>query len=85
MRRHAYEILSSIFSELIAAGVDEPFTRYYVAAATAMMGKKEEALQLLEKAIEERPAFNVARARVDRDFESLRSDPRFLALIEAKE
>ncbi len=81
----SYEILSSTFSELIAAGVDEPFTRYYVAAATAMMGKKEEALQLLEKAIEERRVFNVARARVDRDFDSLRTDPRFLALIEAKE
>jgi serine/threonine protein kinase/tetratricopeptide (TPR) repeat protein len=79
----SFEILSSTFSELIAVGVDEPFTRYYVAAATAMMGKKEEALQLLEKAIEERRVFNVARARVDRDFDSLRSEPRFLALIEA--
>ena len=54
MRRHAYDILSSLFSELISAGVDDPFTRYYVAAATAMIGKKDEALQLLEKAIAER-------------------------------
>ncbi len=80
-----YEILSSLFSELISAGVDDPFTRYYVAAATAMIGKNDEALQLLEKAIAERAAFNIARARVDRDFDSLRTDPRFLALIEAKE
>ncbi|MEO6726445.1 MAG: hypothetical protein ABIP14_14255, partial [Blastocatellia bacterium] len=65
----------------LAIGADEPFTRYYVACASAMMGDKEAALEHLAKAIEGRRNFNAARARVEIDFESLREDARFKALI----
>jgi tetratricopeptide (TPR) repeat protein len=79
--REAFEHVVEGFEERLARGADEPFTRYYVACAHAMMGDKKRALEHLRKAIEGRRNFNVARARVEVDFESLRNDPRFQKLI----
>jgi non-specific serine/threonine protein kinase len=79
--RNAYNQLMKGFDTRLAAGADDPFTRYYVACASAMMGEKEKALEHLRKAIEGRRNFNVARAKVEIDFESLRDDQRFQALI----
>ncbi len=79
--RAAYEQVTKGFAARLAMGADEPFTRYYVACAAAMMGDKEAALEHLTKAIEGRRNFNTARARVEIDFESLRNDPAFQALL----
>lgn len=79
--RRAYEQLTRSFDERLAAGFDDPFTRYYVACAAAMMGEKEKALEHLRVAIEGRRNLNIARARVEIDFESLRDDAEFQRLI----
>ncbi len=79
--RAAYEQVTKGFAARLALGADEPFTRYYVACAAAMMGDKQAALEHLTKAIEGRRNFNAARARVEIDFESLRDDPAFQALL----
>jgi len=79
--RAAYEQVTKGFAARLAMGADEPFTRYYVACAAAMMGDKDAALEHLTKAIEGRRNFNTARARVEIDFESLRNDPAFQALL----
>jgi len=79
--RIAFEQVTKGFAARLAAGADDPFTRYYVACASAMMGDKEGALEHLAKAIEGRRHYNAARARVEIDFESLRNDPEFQALI----
>ncbi len=77
----AFEHVSRGFVERLEKGADDPFTRYYVACAHAMMGDKEGALEHLRKAIEGRRAFNAARARVEIDFDSLREDAGFQKLI----
>src|SRR5262249_23144945 len=79
--RKAFDQMIKGFSERVRNGADDPFTRYYVACASAMMGYPDQALEHLTKAIEGRHNFNVARARVEVDFESLRDDKRFQALI----
>ncbi|MDQ3011528.1 MAG: tetratricopeptide repeat protein, partial [Acidobacteriota bacterium] len=79
--RAAFEQVTKGFAARLAIGADEPFTRYYVACASAMMGDKEAALEHLAKAIEGRRNFNAARARVEIDFESLRDDPKFQTMI----
>lgn len=79
-RKFFDEVINS-FDIRLATGADDPFTRYYMACACAMMNEKERAFEHLQKAIEGKPNFNSARARVEIDFESLRSDPRFKALV----
>ncbi|HKX27557.1 MAG TPA: tetratricopeptide repeat protein, partial [Blastocatellia bacterium] len=76
-----FDQLNEDFEARLSAGGDDPFTRYYMACACAMMGRKESALQHLRKAVETRPAFNLARARVEIDFENLRGDSEFESLI----
>ncbi|MBO0727142.1 MAG: protein kinase [Blastocatellia bacterium] len=79
--REAFGHVTAGFAERLAQGADDPFTRYYVACAHAMMGDKAGAIEHLRKAIEGRRNFNATRARVEIDFESLRADPDFQALI----
>ncbi len=79
--REAFEHVTKGFKARLAKGADDPFTRYYVACAHAMMGDEEGALEHLQKAIEGRRAFNAARARVEIDFESLRDTAGFQALV----
>jgi TolB-like protein/Flp pilus assembly protein TadD len=69
------------FAERLALGADDPFTRYYAGGTHALLGDREEALSLLEKAASERPAFVLARARIEPEWESLRGDPRFERLV----
>ncbi len=76
----AFDHVTEGFAERLQKGADDPFTRYYVACAYAMMGDKEGAIEHLRKAIEGRRSFNAARARVEIDFEGLRDDPRFQEL-----
>jgi tetratricopeptide (TPR) repeat protein len=79
--QEAFEHVIQDFGTRLAKGADDPFTRYYVACAYAVMGDKPHALQHLTKAIEGRRNFNAARARVEFDFDSLRDDPEFQALV----
>lgn len=79
--RAAYEQVTKGFAARLAMGADEPFTRYYVACASAMMGDKTAALEHLTKAVEGRRQFNAARAKVEIDFEGLREDADFQRLL----
>jgi non-specific serine/threonine protein kinase len=79
--REAFAHVTQDFEERLAKGADDPFTRYYVACAYAMMGDRQSALEHLRIAIEGRRNFNAARARVEIDFEGLRDDPEFQALV----
>ncbi|HQR35880.1 MAG TPA: FlgO family outer membrane protein [Blastocatellia bacterium] len=83
--RLAYDQLVRGFEDRLAAGADDPFTRYYVACAAAMMGEKDKALEHLRIAIEGRRNFNTARALVEIDFENLRDDERFKLLVKPPE
>ena len=79
--REAFGHVITGFEERLAKGADDPFTRYYIACAHAMMGYRQLALDHLRKAIEGRRNFNAARARVEIDFESLRGDVVFQELV----
>ena len=77
----AFAEVMNRFRARLEKGADDPFTRYYVACACAVIGRHDEALEHLAVAIEGRRNFNVARARVEIDFEGLREHPRFQELI----
>lgn len=81
--RAAFEAMLNGFQARLEQGLDDPFTRYYIACGCAVLGETDQALEHLQKAIEGRRPFNTARARVERDFDGLRSDPRFQALLSA--
>ena len=72
------------FTSRLALGADEPFTRYYAAAIHALRGESDEALKLLAEAAAARPAFVLARCRIEPEWEGLRGDPRFQRLIEGR-
>ena len=65
---------------LTSRGADDPFTRYYVAALHALRGEADKAFDSLQRAAARYPELTAARLRRDRDFESLRGDPRFTQL-----
>jgi tetratricopeptide (TPR) repeat protein len=69
------------FASRLALGADDPFTRYHAAAIHALRGDSEEALALLEQAAAGSPAFVLARARIEPEWDGLRRDPRFEHLI----
>jgi tetratricopeptide (TPR) repeat protein len=66
----------------LARGADDPFTKYYVAAAHALLGDGPKALRLLEESARQLPALMARRLKNDRDFDALRGDPGFAALLE---
>ncbi|MGE5344452.1 MAG: protein kinase domain-containing protein [Acidithiobacillales bacterium] len=69
------------FGRRLRMGADDPFTRYYAACASALLGQTEEAIAHLAKAAASRPAFTAARAAIEPDLESLQGDARFRELI----
>jgi serine/threonine protein kinase/tetratricopeptide (TPR) repeat protein len=79
--RRALMLAIEAFEDRLRVGADEPFTRYYVAAALALLGETERALDILEAAAAMRRVYLVERARIDPDFESLRNEPRFQRLV----
>jgi eukaryotic-like serine/threonine-protein kinase len=79
--RAALELATEAFERRVRTGADDSSTRYYAACAYALRGELELALESLGKAVSERRRFNVARARVETAFESLRLDERFQAIV----
>jgi non-specific serine/threonine protein kinase len=71
------------FARRLTLGADEPFTRYYAAAIHALRGEHDEALTHLEKSAAARPAFVLARARTEPEWDGLRKDRRFARLVGA--
>jgi tetratricopeptide (TPR) repeat protein/predicted Ser/Thr protein kinase len=65
---------------LTARGADDPFTRYYIAAAHALRGDADKALDSLERVAARYPPLTSARLRRDPDMESLRGNERFMRL-----
>jgi tetratricopeptide (TPR) repeat protein len=83
--RAALRLSVAAFEERLRFGADEPFSRYYAAGAWALLGEPGRALDVLEAAAAMRRAYVTERARIDPDFESLRSEPRFQKLISLAE
>jgi TolB-like protein len=73
------------FERRVRLGADDPFTRYYAAAVHALRGDAEPALVFLERAISQQRAFTIARARIEPEFDAVRSDARFQRLVETDE
>ena len=69
------------FDRRVRLGADEPFTRYYAAAAHALKGDNDTAIVFLERAAMERRAFTIERARIEPEFDSLRGESRFQKLL----
>jgi len=78
----AFATALAAWEERLRMGADEPFTRYYAACVYALQGETEPALANLEKAARARRTFVVERARIEPEFEGLRGESRFQALIE---
>jgi TolB-like protein/Tfp pilus assembly protein PilF len=79
--RASLTVARTRFEERVRLGADDPFTRYYGAAAHALLGNAEEALECLALAAQARRRFVTARARIEPEFEGLRGDARFERLI----
>jgi tetratricopeptide (TPR) repeat protein len=61
-----------LFEARLAAGADEPFTRYYVAALYALRGDAAAAKEHLQRPLAELPAFTRWRLLRDPDFDLVR-------------
>lgn len=70
------------FDSRVAKGADDPFTRYYIAGVHSLRGDKQRALDFLERVAKALPALTAARLRRDPDFDTLRDDDRFRALLQ---
>jgi serine/threonine protein kinase/tetratricopeptide (TPR) repeat protein len=73
---HEAQALAS-FNKRLAAGGDEPFTRYYVATLFALRGDAEHAREHLERPLKELPAFTRWRLPRDPDFDFVKDHPLF--------
>lgn len=69
------------FDRRVAMGADDPFTRFYAAGVHALLGHTQTALELLQKAAAERPAFTLARLRLEPEFAALQRDPGVRELL----
>jgi len=75
---HYASLATSAFDARLAAGADDPATRYYVAAVHARRGDVARTLQHLEAALLRYPLFTRWRLERDPDFARVRTDPAFI-------
>jgi tetratricopeptide (TPR) repeat protein len=83
--RALLDVAIEAFERRARLGADEPFTRYYAAAAHALRGDADTAIAFLERAATARRAFTLERARIEPEFAALRSDPRMQRLLHPRE
>jgi len=88
-RKGDREASDQAFTEMVKAfrtrqsrGGDDPFTKFYVASMYALRGDAGDALRYLSECIAALPALTRVRARLDPDFDALRDDPAFRALVD---
>jgi tetratricopeptide (TPR) repeat protein len=81
--RAALDHALDVFEGRLRLGADDPFTRYYAAGVHALRGDTGAALGSLEKAAQHKPRLTLARAAIEPEFEGLRAEPRFAALLAA--
>jgi serine/threonine protein kinase/tetratricopeptide (TPR) repeat protein len=67
----------------VAAGADDPATRYYVAAVYAQRGDAENALEHLALPLAQLRLFTLWRLQRDPDFAPIRQTPAFVARVKA--
>ena len=82
--RHFTEAVTR-FERRIARGADDPATKYYIASLYALRGDAEKAVRYLRESLVELPALNRARAKVDPDFDPVRSDPAFAEALDVSQ
>ena len=74
----------SAFERAIQIGYKQPTSMYNIACANAMMGRKDQAFEWLEKSVS--AGFKIEDyIRGDSDLDSLRSDPRFKRYLDMSE
>jgi tetratricopeptide (TPR) repeat protein len=78
--RGEHEELKRVLVGALGKYEDDAGVLYNLACAEALLGEKEQALSHLSEAVDANPDFR-EMARDDPDFESLRSDERFSALV----
>jgi tetratricopeptide (TPR) repeat protein len=71
------------FDRRLAAGADDPFTRYYLAALHALRDDVEPVLRHLERPLRELGAFTRWRLTRDPDFAGVLANPAVAALLNA--
>jgi serine/threonine protein kinase/Tfp pilus assembly protein PilF len=88
-RKGDREAADQAFTEMVktyrarqSRGADDPYTKYYVASLHALRGDGAEAVRYLADCIAARPALTRVRARLDPDFDGIRDEPAFRALVE---
>lgn len=65
-----------------ARGADDPATAYYVAAGYALRGEAAKAVRYLEASLARLRSLTRVRASLDPDFDPVRGDPGFQALVQ---
>lgn len=81
-RRLDWPVAAQTAKSLVTEGrPDDPYPVYYLAAAQARAGEKEDALRSLATSIE-RGWFQVSALERDSDLESIRSAPEFVDLLD---
>jgi serine/threonine protein kinase/tetratricopeptide (TPR) repeat protein len=76
-----FAVAIKLYGERLARGADDPFTRYYMACLYSLKGETDQAIKLLEKTISEIREINIIRAGSDPDFDNIRAEPGFQALM----
>lgn len=69
-----------VFAEISAIEKKQPVSRYVLARSLAALGKKEKALDELEKAFYERDGLLIV-LKIDQNFDEMRDDPRFQVIL----
>ena len=75
-----YKEAAGLFAKALEAGADDPGIAYNGACSWALAGDRDKAFEFLNKAAELGYA-NAGEAGKDKDFESLRGDPRWTAVL----